>query len=184
MLLFIAHSKSMFFFSLYPSKNIKGFTLIEALIVVAIVGILSAIAAPSFLGMYNRSKTNSALNQVRGDLQEAQRQAIRYSKNCTVALTTGSTPKLTSNCFQSGDGYLPSKVTMATNITNTGVVFNFRGTVSLANSGTIVFFPTDGGSQKKCLVVSSPLGLIRTGNYSGATATNITNGTCTTPLRR
>ncbi|MBW4577865.1 MAG: prepilin-type N-terminal cleavage/methylation domain-containing protein [Aphanothece sp. CMT-3BRIN-NPC111] len=251
MLLFIAHSKSRFFFSLEPSKNIKGFTLIEALIIVAIVGILSAIAAPSFLSMYNRSQTNSALNQTRGALQEAQRQAIRYSKNCTVALTTGSTAKLSSNCFESADQFikasasaassstsitvtslsaaipsgttlvfsgggvatltanaakaatslsvsatstaiasgemarlvaLPSKVTMATNITNTRVIFDFLGTVSLGTTGTIVFLPTDGGAQKKCLVVSSPLGLIRTGDYSGATATatDVTNGTCTT----
>jgi type IV pilus assembly protein PilA len=42
----------------------RGFTLIELMIVVAIIGILAAIAMPSYQGYTNKAKTNSCLTEV------------------------------------------------------------------------------------------------------------------------
>jgi type IV pilus assembly protein PilA len=41
-------------------RNRKGFTLIELMIVVAIIGILAAVAIPAFLKFIKKSKTNEA----------------------------------------------------------------------------------------------------------------------------
>jgi prepilin-type N-terminal cleavage/methylation domain-containing protein len=46
-------------------KNKKGFTLVEIMIVVLIMGILMTIAVPSFVNSRNRSRKNSCIANLR-----------------------------------------------------------------------------------------------------------------------
>lgn len=178
-------------------RNSQGFTLIETLTVLIIIGILAAITAPSFLSLFNREKVSSARDQLRGALQEVQREAIRKSKTCSVYVPDGN--QIISNCFIAADrtstglsgafsslNGLPSKtldkVSITSNLNTTKEIkFSFRGNTSMNGTiGTIVLSSSDDSTdKKKCLVISNGIGIMRTGKYTGST-TPITADNCAT----
>ena len=79
------------------TNNKKGFTLIELMIVVAIIGILAAIAIPKFADLINKSKegaTKGALSSVRSAIQ------VYYGDN------EGWFPADTLDCITANSKYI------------------------------------------------------------------------------
>lgn len=71
--------KAKFLQHLSQKKQDEGFTLIELLVVIIIIGILSAIALPSFLNQANKAKQSEAKQYI-GSMNRAQ-QAYYLEKN-------------------------------------------------------------------------------------------------------
>ncbi len=57
----------------------NGFTLIELMVVVAIVGVLSAVGLPQLLKAQDRAKVSVA-----------RQEAVNYAKECSISLLTGA----------------------------------------------------------------------------------------------
>ncbi|MCC5665290.1 type II secretion system GspH family protein [Nostoc sp. CHAB 5784] len=68
-----------------------GFTLIEVIVVALMIGILAAIAAPSWVAFVNRQKVNKANDAVLAALQEAQREAKNKKLSYSVSFQKNNT---------------------------------------------------------------------------------------------
>lgn len=183
------------------SKHERGFSLVEILVIIVIVGVLVAIAVPSFAGSFDRVKLNQAVVEVRGVLQEAQRQAIRKSQPCDVMLVLSAAPiQITASCGVTGDSKLSDRVQLVTNISQMignpiKITFGILGTAEFTvlssihppppvdSSGKLIFSISNSSIRdKKCLAISNTLGLTRVGAYTGSftNAEEITDdGICT-----
>lgn len=68
-------------------KTDSGFTLVESMIVVGVLGILSAIALPAFLALIEDGRATRAANQVHALLMGARTYAITHQTRVTLCRT-------------------------------------------------------------------------------------------------
>jgi type IV fimbrial biogenesis protein FimT len=73
-----------------------GFTLIEAVVVIAIVAILTALAAPSFKSLIQSNAISSNVNSFLSDMRFARSEAIR--RGGSVVMCRSNAPESTQAC--------------------------------------------------------------------------------------
>ena len=119
----------------------QGFTLIEVMIVVAIIGILSAVAIPQFLGVRDRSELQAKVGEAIGLAKECAVGQVTKVASGTASITGGT--QVTGTC----DGSSATAVTLVA-----------TGTKAVA--GVKCFNQTSTASQKTATVSVSQDGVI------------------------
>ena len=154
-------------------SDARGFSLFELLYVVAVAGVLAAIAIPSFSAVVYDSRRTAALNAVVGTIQFARSEAVKRAEEVVLCKTGGasrcaavgdwetgwlvfvnldrdSPPKLDANePLIQQHGALPSA-----RISANRDAFTFRPFAKASTNGTVVYCDSRGSVAARAVIVS------------------------------
>ncbi len=71
-------------------RQAKGFTLLELMIVIAIIGIMAAVAIPNFRDSLPKSRVNAAARELFTEMQLARMKAISENNYYVITFDTGN----------------------------------------------------------------------------------------------
>jgi len=121
-----------------PSQwaKMRGITLVETLVVISILGILAAIAVPSFKATIERNRREAYANQIFEDLALARSEAIKRGVPVTVCPSTNGTGCSGSTIWTDGWIIFVDLASYGTRDTNTETLLRVHG--ALASGWTAI----------------------------------------------
>lgn len=145
------------------SKKLRGVTLIELLVTIAIIGILTAVAVPTVSQYLPGIQLNGSARVLSANLREAQERTITEQKQYLIRLSVTSPFYYELIRIDNGNEELIKKINLASSqtvslssgITNNQIVFSADGGPSSNGQITI----TANGANK--IVSVSPAGFIK-----------------------
>lgn len=145
-----------------------GFTVLEAIVAMAIVGVLMAIAVPTWIILVPTYSLNSAARQIQSELHRIKMQAVAENVTFQLAFSeiSGSytVQRVSATTTQHGTKPLPSGIDIRKAIT---LGFTSRGTASPGGGGTVKLCNSRGVGTNVVLSSTGRVRICRTSACDG-----------------
>ena len=135
-----------------------GFTLLELMIVIAIVAIVAAIAVPAFNNLVERNRLTAATNDIVGGLNFARSEAASRGQQVTINPLNGDWG---NGMSIEVDGNTVQSIGANNGVTFKGESLAFRAVGEVAGDQPKCFEVSAEGSEAPRFVVVSPAGQVR-----------------------
>ena len=158
----------------------RGFTLVETMIVVAILAIFAAMAGPSFIDMVKTAKLRSAASDFYSSLLSARSEAIKRRTAVTLAPVGADWATGWTATFTGATGPLAKHEALATDVAvqvnatadaANPIIYGTNGRISSAAPTLIFHVPGAAAVQARCVSVD-PAGMPRTQIDTNGVATD------------
>ena len=136
------------------SKNHSGFTLMELILVVVIMGIMGAIAIPAFMGFLPGMRLNGAARQVMSDLMDARMNAVKQNNQFKIFVLSDHEYKILDDDDNDGIDDSGTETSRTVDIQS-----NYSDvTISYTGSPTITFSPKGTAPDMDTITLQNPSG--------------------------
>ncbi len=144
-----------------PQRGMRGFTLIELIVAIAVVGILVAVAVPSFASLVNGNRLTASVNELAAGIQSARMEAIR--RNSRVVLCRSDNGSTCNAGAGSWKGWISFVDANADNAPDGGVGSILRAATV---PGTVEIDPSPSVSGNSNLIIVRTDGMVRANDRS------------------
>jgi type IV fimbrial biogenesis protein FimT len=136
----------------------KGFTLIEMVIVIAVMAILVAIAVPNYNSFMARKRVDGAVHQLFTDLMGARMQAISQNSRVIVQITSGTGYSIIKDLNGNGvvdTGETGSSKSILPNYYDVTITATFNPVFNSNGTGSNLVITISNSSLTKTLTIST-----------------------------
>lgn len=164
-------------------KRDGGFTILEVIVIMLVLGLLSSIAAPSWLAFINRQRVRTVNDRVLETLRSAQSEAKRSKRDIIITFNPtpatdpptaiiktdpAQNPPLQTVTFNGGGEIKPGTIALTVNrpagatAPPNSIVFDYQGNVTTGTTPFVVTVAPSSDGTKQCVIVETIIGGMRT----------------------